>query len=747
MRRSLVPVAVLAVMVGTTPLPASAQEDRDPATVGSFGPVFQEPTGIECTEAQQDVERCKPGALAISNLANGKQLYYNGLEGTNNVNFNALAEYGDAAVNGQSRVLDMTGGGAPSWSVPAPFDGGANPDGNDEDNEYLPLVPHNNDNKLNDGDLFCSDLNFLSDGRLIANGGTAWYQEPGLPGAPNLGVVELEGLKETRIFDPATQTWTQAGDMEFGRWYPTMVTQPDGTQLSFSGVTKLIKPIYPERPGDSGFNVREVERFDPATGQWSTLPAGANKSLPLFPRMHLLPDGKTFYNGAGQTFNPAGQAVDEAFWNFTKVFDPATDTWEDKGLNDFAGLPAGFRGSGFSVMLPLEPNVDGRYTEANFLSAGGVYGVSPGSYLATDTSTLTTVDTANGDAMTSRATGRLNTPRWYGTGTMLPTGEVFASSGGDRDHVVTPGLEAPVRTTELYNPETGAWTEMVPQTRGRTYHNSATLLADGRVLVGGHAPIATAYGAPTDAGEMIGLSNPNGDPTFQIFSPPYLHWGDRPVITGVDPAVQTGSVLDVGVENPQDISSVRMLRNTSVTHLVDGDQRNVELPIVARDADSVQVQVPGNTVLPPGPYMLFAHRQVEQGEIPSVSRQVFVDSSLPAGRIAEMTAVADQQAEQQPADDGPAGTAEGVTGIAGDGTAGGAADDGDAARGDAAQGDAADEGSVTPGTNPLGNMTENPLPLIGAVIGFGGLLALGGRSVGRHRTRNRHTSDARHRVA
>lgn len=124
-----------------------------------------------------------------------------------------------------------------------------------------------------------------------------------------------------------------------------------------------------------------------------------------------------------------------------------------------------------------------------------------------------------------------------------------------------------------------------------------------------------------------------------------------------------------------------------------------------------------------------------------------MDSNLPAERIAEMTAVADQQAEQQPADDGPAGTAAGSAGIAGDGadgdgTEGGAADDGDAA-----QGDAADEGSIAPGTNPLGNMTENPLPLIGALIGFGGLLALGGRSVGRHRARNRNTSDGRHRVA
>ncbi|MGH4021667.1 MAG: hypothetical protein ACRDT0_21025 [Pseudonocardiaceae bacterium] len=52
----------------------------------------------------------------------------------------------------------------------------------------------------------------------------------------------------------------------------------------------------------------------------------------------------------------------------------------------------------------------------------------------------------------------------------------------------------------------------------------------------------------------------------------------------------------------------------------------MELRIVGRAADSVQVQVPGNTVLPPGPYLLFVHRDSERGEIPSVSRQVFVDA-------------------------------------------------------------------------------------------------------------------------
>ena len=43
----------------------------------------------------------------------------------------------------------------------------------------------------------------------------------------------------------------------------------------------------------------------------------------------------------------------------------------------------------------------------------------------------------------------------------------------------------------MFDPETQTWTELAEQAKGRTYHNTAVLLADGRVLVGGHTPIAT----------------------------------------------------------------------------------------------------------------------------------------------------------------------------------------------------------------------------------------------------------------
>src|SRR5438094_9944925 len=103
-----------------------------------------------------------------------------------------------------------------------------------------------------------------------------------------------------------------------------------------------------------------------------------------------------------------GQSYDEALWNVAGVYDPAAKTWKDVGIPGIGTAAPGFRGSTFSIMLPLAPP----YTSASFLSAGGVLFPTPGSYFANPFSNLTTVDTAKGDALSTKATGNLNHSRW-----------------------------------------------------------------------------------------------------------------------------------------------------------------------------------------------------------------------------------------------------------------------------------------------------------------------------------------------
>jgi hypothetical protein len=230
----------------------------------------------------------------------------------------------------------------------------------------------------------------------------------------------------------------------------------------------------------------------------------------------------------------------------------------------------------------------------------------------------------------------LNNPRWFSTAVLLPTGSVIAFNGGNRDDVVLPGTSFPVTQAESFDPTTQKWSPLAASGDPRTYHNTAMLLPTGQVLVGGHSPISTGYTYNTTL--PGGFIKAQRDPSFQIYNPPYLEWGiPQPTITsvaGTSPVTLAsgtfnnaayGSRLTISTPEASSIDKVMLVRNTALTHLVDGDQRTVEAPVVSRTAGTVTVQVPASdNVVPPGPYMLFIDQQTPKGDIPSVASQITV---------------------------------------------------------------------------------------------------------------------------
>ena len=217
----------------------------------------------------------------------------------------------------------------------------------------------------------------------------------------------------------------------------------------------------------------------------------------------------------------------------------------------------------------------------------------------------------------------LNNRRWYTTGVLLPDGTVLALSGADRDEVVQPGSGVPVHQAEIFNPATGRWTAVAPDNHDRTYHNTAVLLPTGQVLVGGHSPINNGYGAPSNT---AGASNNFRDATFEIYNPPYLYRANRPVIRGLSSSyLDHGKRLTIATSSAGSIRKVMLVRNPALTHLVDADQRTLELPIVSRNGSSITVLTPPRSAAAPaGPYMLFIDAGSAAGLVPSVAAQVFV---------------------------------------------------------------------------------------------------------------------------
>src|SRR3954453_18821064 len=122
------------------PTSGQALNNDTPSAFGQFGNPFTEPTiGGRPTDKKcidnggarppvSDARHldCKPAGVSLNVLPGGDVMYYDGLEGTENIRTSIVVEFGNNAGNDQSRLLDLSG---PSWTVPTPSDGGANPNG------------------------------------------------------------------------------------------------------------------------------------------------------------------------------------------------------------------------------------------------------------------------------------------------------------------------------------------------------------------------------------------------------------------------------------------------------------------------------------------------------------------------------------------------------------------------------------------------------------------------------------------
>jgi hypothetical protein len=154
------------------------------------------------------------------------------------------------------------------------------------------------------------------------------------------------------------------------------------------------------------------------------------------------------------------------------------------------------------------------------------------------------------------------------------------------------------------------WTQLAAEAVDRCYHSTAVLLPDGRVL--------SAGGGEFFPVEAIKQENDPADThrNAQIFSPPYLFKGARPVVTSAPASVGFGEVFHVVTPQRADVRKVSWIRLSSVTHSFNTGQRFNSLAF-AVVGDGLDITAPASpNACPPGHYMLFLLNQ--QG-VPSVA--------------------------------------------------------------------------------------------------------------------------------
>jgi hypothetical protein len=403
-------------------------------------------------------------------------------------------------------------------------------------------------------DLFCAGQTFLRDGRLLVGGG-----------AP------AGSLDSTHIFDPATETWTKVNDMRRARWYPTLVPLTDGRVIAFSG---------------SG--VSDVEVFDPGTGNW-TLVTGAARSFPeLYPSLHVVPGGQIFYSRAGWATAAAGNTNT----GYLSLTGPTAGTWSDLGALQFNDRQEG--------MAVIQVDTSAMLPTARVTVFGG--GVSGAATVRNPQTAETIVVTTLAPAPAWSRTADMHFARVNVNAVLLPDGTIFVV-GGQRAGKWNADPQA-VLEPEIYDPRNDTWTVMAPMEHPRQYHSIAVLLPDGRVL--------TAGGVDPRPGVIERDLR-----SMEVFSPPYLSMGPRPVIAAAPPAIAFGATFDIDTPDANAIDSVVLIRPGAVTHHTDAGHRYVKLAITGRTATRVSVRAPATGHLaPPGFYMLFI---VKANGVPSVA--------------------------------------------------------------------------------------------------------------------------------
>jgi hypothetical protein len=263
---------------------------------------------------------------------------------------------------------------------------------------------------VTDFNVFCSGLAHLPDGSLLLAGGNKNAQ--------------LQGIRQTHIFDPTTNVWTRGLDMAYERWYPSVTPLSNGEMLITEG-----GPDTPEVRGTNGV-LRQL--------------SGAGLGLPNYPWLDVAPNGRTFFSGPSQTM---------------RSLDPTgAGAWQTFGNRDNIDRTYGSRAM---------------YDVGKLLVAGG----------GPSTPTARVID-LNGTNPQASATGSMQYGRRQHNLTVLADGSVLAtgglSSGADLVDVANGVYHA-----ELWNPETGGWKTLAPMNVTRQYHSTALLLPDGRVLSSG----------------------------------------------------------------------------------------------------------------------------------------------------------------------------------------------------------------------------------------------------------------------
>ncbi|MDG4825162.1 ThuA domain-containing protein [Asanoa sp. WMMD1127] len=390
--------------------------------------------------------------------------------------------------------------------------------------------------------------------------------------------------------------------MNYPRWYPTGTTMPNGDIVVQGGSLRggpggpgvLTPEIYTPQSG-SGWKTLDGARSPAAYGDGGSDHAGQDENRWWYPRAFVAP-------GSGTLFNITGTQMYE--------LNPAANG--GTGQVTLRGtLPAAIANQGANGNPVGATSTATMYRPGKILQVGGGWWANGGG--PDGARAGFTVDITGGTASpVVTATRPMKYQRHWATSTVLPDGDVLVTGGGRENN----GNGGYVTNAEIWDPDSGTWTEVaVPYEHARLYHSAALLLPDGRVMMGGG-----------------GTPGPRNYTDVEYYSPAYLFNGDQPAprpVINTAPAT-IGYNGSFGITTSGTVSRVTLVRNGSVTHGFNNDQNFQDLAF-SQSGSTVTVNAPANgTYAPPGSYMLFVW---DSAGTPSIAKILKVDPAVKLSQL------------------------------------------------------------------------------------------------------------------
>lgn len=442
-------------------------------------------------------------------------------------------------------------------------------------------------------DSFCSILRVLDLNRVFIVGGNKNIHKPDMPDTQN----------KTMIYDLKTKKFTLSKNLNYKRWYGSIVITGDNKMYIFGGkdIVSNEPSIVPEmidlKNIDNGWQALDQSASNIFFGneiqyadEWS------------YPRAYLTSDG----NIVGISYNK--------IWvmdikNNHRVFKTAEIPLVEGGVSN--------------IIEFKNPNSDGKHKEnLQLLTIGSpvgntnstvmiekdkvlIFGGKQAGKEYTSSNKVMLVDFSNSLKPKLLEFKNMKYARNNANITTLPDGNIFINGGSSYDK---DDFKFSILTPEIYNPKNQSSIEMEKAYFRRNYHSASLLLADGRVWTGG--------------GDVW-----NGE----IFYPPYLFTRDlnnktvlakRPEILEIDKEIKRGVTTKIKIEGT-DISRVTLLSTGSTTHAQASESKFRELDFTLVSNNEINIQLNKNpNDIQNGTYMVFV---INSKGVPSEGKIVYVN--------------------------------------------------------------------------------------------------------------------------